>query len=138
MSNNNTPTLQGFCEKYNKIKYRKFPSWHSRIKSNQNPRVQSLALLSGLRIRCSCELWCRLQMWLRSHIAVAVIQPLAWKLPYAMGAALKSKRKRKKEGKVEIHTFKKYMKIYNAQARLEAVALIQPLAWKLPYARVQP
>ena len=31
-------------------------------------RVQSLASLSGLRIQRCGELWCRLQMWLRSHI----------------------------------------------------------------------
>ena len=38
--------------------------------------VQSLALLSGLRIRHCCELWCRSrsQMWLRAHVAVAVVQ----------------------------------------------------------------
>ena len=37
-------------------------------------RVRSLALLSGLRIWCCCELWCRLQTWFRSGIAVAVAQ----------------------------------------------------------------
>ena len=37
-------------------------------------RVQSLALLSGLRIWCCCELWCRSQMWLESCIAVDVPQ----------------------------------------------------------------
>ena len=62
-------------------------------------RFQSLALPSGLRIsvavsrgvgcRCGSDpmllwLWCRL-------VAVALIQPLAWELPYALGAALKSK-----------------------------------------------
>jgi len=36
-------------------------------------RVQSLALLSGLRIQCCHELWCRLQMRLRSRVAVAVV-----------------------------------------------------------------
>ena len=35
-------------------------------------RVQSLALLSGLRVRCCHELWCRSQMLLRSGVAVAV------------------------------------------------------------------
>ena len=35
--------------------------------------VRSLALLSGLRIQRCLELWCRLQMQLRSHIAVAVV-----------------------------------------------------------------
>ena len=35
-------------------------------------QVRSLASLSGLRMCCCCELWCRLQMWLRSGVAVAV------------------------------------------------------------------
>ena len=35
-------------------------------------QVQSLALLSGLRIGRCHELWCRLQMWLGSGIAMAV------------------------------------------------------------------
>ena len=49
------------------------------------------------------------QTWLRSGMlwpwcrpaAVAPIWPLAWELPYAVGAALK--RKRKKKNKVHIH-----------------------------------
>ena len=36
-------------------------------------QLQPLALLRGLRIRHCHELWCRLQMQLRSHIAVAVV-----------------------------------------------------------------
>ena len=36
--------------------------------------VQSPALLSGLRIQSCRELWRRLQMWLRSGIAMAVVQ----------------------------------------------------------------
>ena len=36
-------------------------------------RVQSLALLSGLRIQRCRELWCRSQMQLRSVVAVAVV-----------------------------------------------------------------
>ncbi len=35
--------------------------------------VLSLALLSGLGIRRCRELWCRLQMYLRSGITVAVV-----------------------------------------------------------------
>ena len=46
-----------------------------------------LALLSRLRIQCCCELWHRLT-------ATALIQPLAWGPPYAMGAALKDKEKK--------------------------------------------
>jgi len=37
-------------------------------------QVRSLASLSGLRIQCCRELWCRSQMWLGSGIAVAVAQ----------------------------------------------------------------
>ena len=50
----------------------------------------SLASLSGLRIWCYHELWCRLA-------AVAPIGPLAWEPPCAMGAALKSRKKENKE-----------------------------------------
>ena len=50
-------------------------------------QIRSLALLSGLRTLCCCELWCKL-------VAAAPIWPLAWQLPYAAGAALKSKKKK--------------------------------------------
>ena len=36
--------------------------------------VQSLALLSGLRVQHCCVLWCGLQMWLGSDVAVALAQ----------------------------------------------------------------
>ena len=36
--------------------------------------VQSLASPGGLRIRRCCELWCRSQIRLGSHVAVAVVQ----------------------------------------------------------------
>ena len=36
--------------------------------------VRSLVSLSGLRIQHRCELWCRWQMWLRSRVAMAVVQ----------------------------------------------------------------
>ena len=67
-------------------------------------QVQTLAFLSGLPILCCHELWCRLQMWLRSSAflllwykpaATAPIWPLAWELPYAIGAALKRPKKKK-------------------------------------------
>ena len=38
-------------------------------------------------------LWCR-------PAAAALIHPLAWELPYASGAALKSKKEKKKEKKL--------------------------------------
>ena len=49
----------------------------------------------GVGCRCGSDpawlwLWCR-------PAATALIQPLAWKLPYAMGAALKKKKKKRKE-----------------------------------------
>ena len=37
-------------------------------------RVRSLASLRGLQIQECCELGCRSQMWLRSRVAVAVVQ----------------------------------------------------------------
>ena len=37
-------------------------------------QVQSLALVSGLRIWYCCELWCRSQMWLGSGVASAMVQ----------------------------------------------------------------
>ena len=36
-------------------------------------QVQSLALLSGLKTRRCCELWCGLKTWLGSGVAVAVV-----------------------------------------------------------------
>ena len=82
-------------------------------------KVQSLALLSGLRTQHCPELWSRLQMqfgscvavalayldlaWLwRWHrpVATALIRPVAWEPPYATGMALKKKTKR--------HTHKKF------------------------------
>ena len=63
--------------------------------------VRSLAWLSGLGIRGCCELYsvgCRhgldptwLWLWCRSA-ATAPIWPLAWELPCAVGAALKSNK----------------------------------------------
>ena len=70
--------------------------------------VQSLALLSGLRILCCRELWCRLQTRLGSDVAVTVVHrpmatvlipPLAWEPPYTMGATLKSKKNKKQKKK---------------------------------------
>ena len=52
-------------------------------------QVQSLALLSGLRIWHCREIWCR-------PAAVALIGSLAWEPPYEAGAALKSKKKKNK------------------------------------------
>ena len=69
------------------------------LPKNHEVAVQSLPLLSGLSILCCCELWCRSQTWLRSVIAVAAvapISPLAQQPPYAVTAALKSKKKKKR------------------------------------------
>ena len=66
-------------------------------------QIQSLALLSGLRIWHCRQLWCRLQTRLRSHVAVALgklaatapIRPLAWEPPYAAGVALEQAKDKK-------------------------------------------
>ena len=55
----------------------------------------------GSSITMSCEVCCRhsldpmLQLLWHRQGAIAPIWPLAWKLPYATGAALKSKKKKK-------------------------------------------
>ena len=64
-------------------------------------QVRSLASLSGIRIWCCLELWCRSQKQLRSGIAEAAatpIRPLTWELSSAAGAALKRQRKKKRQG----------------------------------------
>ena len=67
--------------------------------------VPSLALFSGLRIgvAVSCGVGCRhgsdlalLLLWHRLG-PTAPIGPLAWEPPYAVGAVLKSKKKKKKD-----------------------------------------
>ena len=67
--------------------------------------VRYLASLSVLRIWCCCELWCRSQtrlgdpvlLWLwHRPVATTLIQPIAWKPPYAMDVALKSKTSKRK------------------------------------------
>ena len=84
-------------------------------------QVRSLALLSGLRIQCCHELWCRSQTPLESGVAIscgvgcrcgwdptllwlwcrpaatASIGPLAWEPPYAARAAQENGKKTKKK-----------------------------------------
>ena len=70
-------------------------------------QVQSLALLSGLKIWRCCELWCGLQMRLGSCIAVVVVLAGGYSsdwtpslgTPYAVNVALKSKKKIKQTNK---------------------------------------
>ena len=62
-------------------------------------RIQTMALLSGLRIQCNHELWYSSRsrsdlvlLWLWCRLAaVAPIGSLAWEPPYASGAAIKKK-----------------------------------------------
>ena len=65
--------------RYNSHIVLKLHSWSSRRgRAEMNPtRNNEVAgsipgLLSGLRIWHYCELWCRLQMWLRSGVAMAL------------------------------------------------------------------
>ena len=52
-------------------------------------QVRSLASFGGLKIQSCCKLCCRSQVWLRSSVAAAPIQPLAWEPPSAANAARK-------------------------------------------------
>ena len=74
--------------------------------------VQSLASLTGLRIRHCSELWWRPKMWLGSRVAVAPISPLAWEPPCAIGAALKSKKKKRKKESNECWWWYREIKIH--------------------------
>ena len=77
------------------------PQWKQTRLISMRTRVQSMALLSGLRIQRCSELWCgcrhsldpSLQRPWRRLATIAPIRALAWELPYATGAALKSKNK---------------------------------------------
>ena len=51
--------------------------------------IQSLALLSESKDLALLWLWCRLA-------AAVLIQPLAWELPYVVGAALKKAKNKNK------------------------------------------
>ena len=66
-------------------------------------RVRSLASISGLGIRCcpNCSIGHRLSLdpallwlWCRPA-AAALIRPLTWEFPYAVGVALKRQKKKK-------------------------------------------
>ena len=94
--------------------------------------VQSLALFSGLRIRCCCELCCRSQTLLGSYVTMAMvrlvaivpIRPLAQESPYATGVALE-KAERQKKKKV-IHTCcGKFGKSRNQEEK--SPAILQPV-----------
>ena len=50
----------------------RYKQWHSRLGS-MRMQVRSLAPLSGLGPPRCCELWSGSQMWLGSHVAVAVV-----------------------------------------------------------------
>ena len=73
--------------------------------------VQSLALLSGLKIQHCHELRRSLQMWLcHGPAAVDPIWPLAWEPLHAMGASLKrQKTKQNKKLKVLPHQIHQYV-----------------------------
>ena len=57
-------------------------------------QVKDLALLQGAtEITDAAKIWCCC-LWLWHRMAAkAPIQPLAWELPYAVGVALKRKKK---------------------------------------------
>ena len=102
--------------------------------------VQSLALLSGLRIQCcvSCGgghtlgsdlalLW--LWLWHRPA-AVAPIRPLAWEPPYATGLALKSRKKKKKRKKKVELSLECGRLAHRNPSTLETPACVSP--WQPP------
>jgi len=83
-------------------------------------QVQSLALLSGLRIWHCCKLGCRSQMWLGSCIAVAVVYAdswapiclLVWELPHAAGMALQKRKRKEKKTEAALTKKLQYFQYY--------------------------
>ena len=67
-----------------------------------------MPLLSGLRIWRCRKLQHMLKMWLGSVLlwlwcrlaAIALIRPLAWEFPYALGVAVKRKEKKQMKNSV--------------------------------------
>ena len=47
--------------------------WLTNLSRNHEVAGSVPGLAQGLRIQCCCELWCRLQIRLRSRVAVAVV-----------------------------------------------------------------
>ena len=81
----------------------------------------------GVRPRHSSDLaflwlWCRLA-------AVAPIQPLAWKPPYAMGVALKDQKKKKNRDRLEKET--------NTTSRNECTVQLLKLSTKCLYSEAE-
>ena len=62
----------------------------------------------------SLWLWCR-------PAAAALIQPLAWELPYAIDVALKSKNKQKNPNQTKITTTKKPPQTQKLQMEMDPV-----------------
>ena len=57
----------------------------------------------GVAVSCGVGCACSLLLWLWCRLAtVALIQPLAWKLQYAMGMAIKKKKKKRAINKSDI------------------------------------
>ena len=83
------------------------------MKANLTNINEDVGSIPGLRIQRCLELWCRSQMQLGSHIAVAVvrqaaaapIQPLARDLTYATSAALKKQNKTKQKKQKGYHLY---------------------------------
>ena len=59
-------------------------------------QVQSLALLSGLRVQCChrLRLGSSVAMTVTQATAAALTGPLAWELPYAASVAVKRKKRK--------------------------------------------
>ena len=82
------------------LKIMEFHLWLSGLRTHlvsMRMQVQSLALLSGLRIQhcCKCNIGSRYSSdlaWPWHTPAAAVLIPPSWELPYATGVALKRKK----------------------------------------------
>ena len=88
--------------------------WKRIRRGTMRLRVRSLSSLSGLRIWCCRELWCRAQMCLGAGVVamatLALIRPLAWELPYAASTALKRQKTKQQTNKKHRKIFFRHIK----------------------------
>ena len=74
--------------------------------------VRSLHSLSELRILCCCQLWCRLQVWLRFGMAVAVAGHYSSDLTPSLGTSICCGRSPKKTKKKKSEQFSPFSVVH--------------------------
>ena len=113
---------KGHLRKY----FLEFLLWLSGLRTalvSMRMSVRSLALLSGLSIFCCHKSWLQMQLGSQAAVAAAApIRPLAWELPYATGAALKTKPEQTKPVFLRVPAVAQWVQNWTAAAGVAAEA----------------